>query len=201
MTAFAKGLRTMASKPNYKQIFANKDKATRELLAVCPQAVHRSGIYFYTREDMDGRHGYIGKAVDLCERNCSHILGYAQRIDKSIKSRGFYSELNPSGWKLNVIYYPKSELDKWEQYWIEQYRNAGVHLYNVESGGTEGKTIIGERKPPKTYREGVSFGKKSLARELRHIIETHHFEIKPEKDNKISQKAIAKFWEILNFEN
>ena len=185
---------------NYKQIFANKDKATRELLAVCPQAVHRSGIYFYTREDMDGRHGYIGKAVDLCERNCSHILGYAQRIDKSIKSRGFYSELNPSGWKLNVIYYPKSELDKWEQYWIEQYRNAGVHLYNVESGGTEGKTIIGDRKPPKTYREGVAYGKELIARELRHIIKTHDFEIAPKKRNKVTEKALAKFWELLNYE-
>lgn len=191
----------MASKPNYKQIFANKEKATRELLAVCPQAVHRSGIYFYTREDMDGRHGYIGKAVDLCERNVSHILGYAQRIDKSIKSRGFYSDLNPSGWKLNVIYYPKADLDKWEQYWIDQYRNAGVHLYNVESGGTEGKTIIGERKPPKTYREGVAFGKKSLARELRHIIETHDFTIEPSKRNKVTEKALAKFWELLNYEN
>lgn len=189
------------SKPNYKQIFANKDKATRELLAVCSQAVHRSGIYFYTREDMDGRHGYIGKAVDLCERNVSHILGYAQRIDKSIKSRGFYSAINPSGWKLNVIYYPKNELDKWEQYWIEQYRNAGVHLYNVESGGTEGKTIIGERKPPKTYREGVAYGKKSLARELRHIIETHDFDIAPKKRNKVTEKALAKFWELLREDN
>lgn len=190
----------MASKPNYKQIFANKGKATMELLAVCPQAVHRCGIYFYTREDMDGRHGYIGKAVDLCERNVSHILGYAQRIDKSIKSRGFYSDTNPSGWKLNVLYYPKAELDKWEQYWIEQYRNAGVHLYNVESGGTEGKTIIGERKPPKTYRDGLVQGRKSLARELRHIIDTH-LDVVLRKDNKISQKALEKFWQLLDFEN
>ena len=191
----------MANKPNYKQIFANKDKATRELLAVCPQAVHRSGIYFYMREDMDGKHGYIGKALDLCERNVSHITGYAQRIDKSIKSRGFYSDLNPSGWKLNVLYYPKAELDKWEQYWIDRYRKEGIDLYNVESGGTDGKTIIGERKPPKTYREGVAYGKELIARELRHIIDTHHFEIKPEKDNKITQKALAKFWELLEQEN
>lgn len=192
----------MANKPNYKQIFAKKSEAERRLREICPEAAtHRSGIYFYTREDMDGKHAYLGKAVDITERTISHINGYQQRIDISLKSRGFYSELNPSGWKLNVLYYPKAELDKWEQYWIEQYRNAGVDLYNVESGGTEGKTIIGERKPTKTYREGVAYGKKSLAKELKHIITTHNFAIKPEKDNKITQKALGKFWELLNYEN
>lgn len=192
----------MASNPNYKQIFAKKSEAERRLREICPEAAtHRSGIYFYTREDMDGKHAYIGKAVDITERTISHLNGYQQRIDISLKSRKFYSELNPSGWKLNVLYYPKAELDKWEQYWIDRYRKEGVELYNVESGGTDGKTIIGERKPPKSYREGVAYGKKSLARELRHIITTHHFEIKSEKDNKITQKALAKFWELLNFEN
>ena len=190
------------SKPNYKQIFAKKKETLVRLCGICPEAAtHRSGIYFYTREDMDGKHAYIGKAVDLTERTISHMNGYQQRIDISLKSRGFYSDLNPSGWKLNVIYYPKAELDKWEQYWIDRYRKEGIDLYNVESGGTDGKTIIGERKPPKTYREGVAYGKELIARELRHIIDTHHFEIKPEKDNKITQKALAKFWELLEQEN
>ena len=190
------------SKPNYNQIFAKKAETERRLREICPEAaVHRSGIYFYTREDMDGKHGYIGKAVDLCERTISHINGYQQRIDISLKSRGFYSELNPSGWRLNVLYYPKSELDKWEQYYIDKYRNAGIDLYNVESGGTDGKTIIGERKPPKSYREGVAYGKKSLARELRHIIDTHGFVIEPTKHNKVTEKALAKFWELLEIED
>ena len=190
------------SKPNYKQVFAKKSETERRLREICPEAaVHQSGIYFYTREDMDGKHAYIGKAVDLCERTISHLNGYQQRIDISLKSRKFYSQLNPSGWKLNVLYYPKAELDKWEQYWIDQYRNAGVDLYNVESGGTDGKTIIGERKPPKTYREGVVYGKRSLAKELCHIIETHGFVIEPQKHNKVTEKALNKFWELLNFEN
>ena len=192
------------SKPNYKQIFARKAEAEKRLQLICPEAaVHQSGIYFYTREDLEGKHAYIGKAIDLCERTVSHMTGYEQRIDISIKPnhRGFYSKYNPSGWKLNVLYYPKTELDQWEQYWINEYKLAGVDLYNVESGGTDGKTIIGERKSPKTYREGVEYGKKSLAKELKHIIDTHHFEIKPEKDNKITQKALAKFWELLEQEN
>lgn len=186
---------------NYKQIFAKKSDAEQRLRQICLEATsHRSGIYFYTREDTDGKYAYIGKSVDICERTLSHMNGYQQRIDKSLKSRGFFSNLNPSGWKLNVLFYPRAELDKWERYWIEQYRGAGVNLYNVESGGAEGKTIIGERKPPKGYRDGVIQGRKSLAKELKHIIETH-LEVNVRKDNKITQKALAKFWELLNFDN
>ena len=198
---FARSLRNMANKKrSAKQLQKEKIEAEKELLRVCPKALHRSGIYFYLREDFEGKHGYIGKAVDLCDRNVAHIIGYQQRIDISIKKRGFYSADNPRGWKLNVIQYPRSELDKWERHWIEQYRKAGYHLYNVESGGTDGKTIIGERKPPKTYRDGLEQGRKSLAKELRHIIDTH-LEIKLRKETKISQKALAKFWDLLNTES
>ena len=192
----------MASKRNYKQIFAKKDKATIELLKVCPNICHRSGIYFLLREDLDGKHGYIGKSeTSLLDRMCSHLTGYQQHIDVSLKKRGFYSESNPSGWKLNVLFYPRAEVDRWERHWIEEYRKAGYRLYNVESGGTDGKTIIGERKPPKSYRDGLAQGQKALAKELRHIIDTHHFESKPQKDNKITQKALAKFWELLREDN
>lgn len=182
-----------------RQLHDKKIEAEKTLLRACPKALHRSGIYFYLREDLEGKHGYIGKAVDLCERNISHIMGYQQRIDISIKKRGFYSADNPSGWKLNVLYCTKDELDRLERHFIEQYRNAGYHLYNVESGGTGGKTIIGDRKPPKTYRDGLAQGRKTLARELRHIIDTH-LDIKLRKETKISQKALAKFWELLESE-
>ncbi len=182
-----------------KQLYASKSEAEKVLREVCPKAVHQSGIYFYLRYDEDGNHGYIGKAKDLCDRNISHIMGFQQHIDISIKKRGFFSQYNPRGWKLNVLYYPEEELDKWERHWIEEYSKAGYHLYNVESGGTEGKEIIGERKPPKSYREGLAQGRKSLAKELRHIIDTH-LEIKLRKETKISQKALAKFWELLESE-
>lgn len=188
------------NKVNYKQIFARKAEAEKRLQLICPEAaVHRSGIYFYTREDLEGKHAYIGKATDLCERTVSHMTGYEQRIDISIKPnhRGFYSKYNPSGWKLNVLYYPKTELDKWEQYWINEYKLAGVDLYNVESGGTDGKSIIGERKPPKNYHDGLAQGRKSLARDLMHIIETHNFTIEPQKHNKTTEKALNKFWQLL----
>ena len=64
------------SKPNYKQIFARKAEAEKQLRLICPEAaVHRSGIYFYTRDDMDGKHAYIGKAIDITERTISHLYG------------------------------------------------------------------------------------------------------------------------------
>jgi hypothetical protein len=183
-----------------KRFYSKQEEAERLLFAVCPKADHRSGIYFYLREDTDGKYGYIGKATDLINRNVAHIIGYQQHIDISIKKRGFYSKDNPSGWRLNVLYYPKEDLDRWERHWIALYRDSDYTLYNVESGGTEGKEIIGERKPPKTYRDGLSQGRKSLARELKHIIDTH-LEIKLRKeDNKISQKALDKFWELLESE-
>ena len=183
-----------------KRFYSKQEEAERLLFAVCPKADHRSGIYFYLREDTDGKYGYIGKATDLVSRNVAHIIGYQQHIDISIKKRGFYSKDNPSGWRLNVLYYPKEDLDRWERHWIALYRDSDYNLYNVESGGTEGKEIIGERKPPKTYRDGLSQGRKSIARELKHIIDTH-LEIKLRKeDNKISQKALAKFWELLESE-
>ena len=187
------------SNTNYAQLSEKKREASKLLADACPKADHRSGIYFYTREDTVGKFAYIGKAVDLWERSISHIIGYQQHIDVSIKKRGFYSADNPSGWKLNVLYYPKSELDKWERYWIERYRAEGVSLYNVESGGTDGKEIIGERKPPKTYRDGLEQGRKALARELKHIIDTHlTVTVNAQKQgNKQSIKAFAKFWELL----
>ena len=190
-----------SKKWNAKQLYVDKKEAEKVLSKVCPKAVHCSGIYFYLREDENGKHGYIGKATDLTERNVAHIMGYSQHIDVSIKKRGFYSQYNPQGWKLNVIHYPVEELDRWERHWIALYRDGGYHLYNIESGGTDGKTIIGERKSPKGYRDGLEQGRKNLARELSHIIEKH-LEIKLRKeDNKISQKALEKFWDLLKIES
>jgi hypothetical protein len=183
-----------------RELREKQEDAERLLLKVCPKALHRSGIYFYLREDTDGKYGYIGKATDLMDRNIAHIIGYQQHIDISIKKRGFYSEDNPSGWRLNVLYYHKEDLDKWERHWIALYRDSDYTLYNVESGGTDGKTIIGDRKPPKTYRDGLAQGRKTLARELRHIIDTHLEVRLRNKNNKTSQKQLAKFWELLESE-
>ena len=98
---------------------------------------------------------------------------------------------------MHFLTFPESELNEKEQYYIQKYANAGYQLRNVESGGNLGKTDIGERKPAKKYFDGVEQGKKTLAKELKHIIDTH-LVISLKKDTKISQKALEKFYSLLD---
>lgn len=178
------------------------EKANRErLLKVNPDLTDKSGIYFLTRTDEDGiSYFYIGQAVHILSRLCSHLTGY-QHIDLSIKKRGFYSDDNPYGWKINFIYYPVSELDAMEQYWILTYTKRGYQCrYNKTAGGQgEGKEKINEFRPQKGYRDGLKQGRKNLARELSHIIDKHLVVgLKPEKiNNKVSIKAYEKFLNML----
>lgn len=186
---------------NYKQLYAIKSKNRERILNACPDMKRESGIYFYTRTDENGiSYFYIGQSVDCLERSISHLTGY-QHIDLSIKKRGFYSEKNPYGWKLNVMYYPKDKLDEMEQYWILEYTKRGYQCrYNKTAGGQgEGKEKINEFKPSKGYRDGIQQGKKVLARELSSIAEKHLIiRLKPEKEhNKVSQKQYEKFMDLL----
>lgn len=77
-------------------------------------------------------------------------------------------------------------------------------MYNITAGGqSTGKQVTGQYKSPKTYRHGIQQGKITLARELKHIIDTHlKVSIRPEKaNNKVSIKALEKFNDLLNEEN
>lgn len=190
------------SKPNYRQVYAIEKKNREKLLAVNPKLDDGSGIYFLTRTDENGiSYFYIGQALHLSQRMCGHLVGY-QHIDLSIKKRGFYSTDNPYGWKLNVMHYPKSELDKWEQYWILEYTKKGYQCrYNKTAGGQgEGKEKINEFKPAKGYRDGIQQGKKVLARELSSIAEKHlKIELREDKvNNKVSQKQYEKFMSLIS---
>lgn len=186
---------------NIAQAKAIEQKNRQRILKVNPNIDDSSGIYFLTRTDEDGiNYFYIGQAVKLLSRLASHLSGY-QHIDLSIKKRGFYSGDNPYGWKINFLLYPVSELDRLEQYWILEYTKRGYQCrYNKTAGGQgEGKEKINEFRPAKGYRDGLEQGRKSLARELSHIIDTHLVvSLKPEKiGNKVSQKALEKFNELL----
>ena len=189
---------------NIRRAKAIEQQNKKRLLEVNPKLDERSGIYFLTREDEDGiKYFYIGQSVNIIQRMCSHMVGYSH-IDLSLKKRGFYSDNNTYGWKLNFIHYPKSELDKWEQYWILEYTKKGYQCrYNKTAGGQgDGKEKINEFKPAKTYRDGLSQGRKQLAKELNHIIGKHLvIGLKPEKmNNKVSQKALEKFNDLLTIE-
>ena len=190
---------------NYKQLYAIKKNNEKRILSICPEMKNQSGIYFYTRTDENGiSYFYIGQSVDCLERNISHLSGF-QHIDLSIKKRGFYSEENPYGWKLDFIHYPREKLDEMEQYGILEYTKKGYQCrYNKTSGSQgEGKEKINEFKPAKGYRDGIKQGKITLARELKHIIDTHlEVSIRPEKsNNKVSIKALEKFNNLLDEES
>ena len=191
----------MSQHKNIAQIKAIEKKNRERLLKVNPNLNDRSGIYFLTRTDEnDISYFYIGQAVNIIQRMCGHLTGY-QHIDNSIKKRGFFSEGNPYGWKLNFINYPKSDLDKMEQYWILEYTKRGYQCrYNKTAGGQgEGKEKINEFKPSRGYRDGLKQGEKNLARELLSIAEKHlKIEIREDKkNNKISQRQYEKFMDLL----
>ena len=191
----------MSQHKNIAQIKAIEKKNRERLLKVNPNLNDRSGIYFLTRTDEnDISYFYIGQAVNIIQRMCGHLTGY-QHIDLSVKKRGFFSEENPYGWKLNFINYPKSDLDKMEQYWILEYTKKGYQCrYNKTAGGQgDGKEKINEFKPSRGYRDGIKQGEKNLARELSSIAEKHlKIEIRDDKkNNKTSQRQYEKFMDLL----
>lgn len=190
------------NKLNYKKIYAIEKSNRERLLKVNPNLDDKSGIYFLTRTDEDGiSYFYIGQAVKILQRMCSHLTGY-QHIDLSLKKRGFYSADNPYGWQINFIHYPKNELDQMEQYWILQYTKKGYQCrYNKTAGGQgEGKEKINEFKASKTYRDGLKQGYKNASREVSHLFELHlDYKTKSDMPSKNQQKAIDKFDKFLNF--
>ena len=135
----------------------------------------------------------------MCERCASHLAEY-DHIALSLKKHKFYSTDNPHGWKLQFKTCSKNELDEREVATIKQFADAGYQMYNVTAGGqSTGKLVTGQYKPPKTYREGIQAGRKNMAKELSHIIDTHlTVSLKKEKqNNKVSQRAFEKFNELL----
>lgn len=191
----------MSQYKNIAKVKAIEQKHRERLLKVNPVLDDNSGIYFLTRTDENGiNYFYIGQAVHIMQRMCSHLTGY-QHIDLSLKKRGFWSDENPYGWRIGIRHYPESELDKWEQYWILEYTRRGYQCrYNKTAGGQgEGKEKINDFRPAKGYHDGLKQGRKNMARELSHIIDTHlTVSLKQEKqNNKVSQRAFEKFNELL----
>ena len=189
---------------NYKQIKAIEEKNKKRLTKVNPHLNERSGIYILTRTSEDGiKYAYVGQAKHIITRLAQHLSGY-QHIDLSLKKHGLYSYENVYGWKVGFCYSPVEELDKKEQHYIKHYALNGYQMLNKTSGSQgEGKKQIAEFRPQKGYHDGILQGKKSLARELSHIIDTHLVvSLKEEKkNNKVSISALEKFNELLKEEN
>lgn len=186
---------------NYKQIYAIKKANEERILKVCPNCPNTSGIYFLLREENGFRFGYIGKAKHLLERLGSHLSGY-QHIDLSIKKHGLFSKQNPFGYRVHYLEYPEEKLDEMEQYYIKKYANAGYQLRNIESGGTGGKTDIGERRQGRGYYDGVEAGYKRARKEISHLFSLHlDFSTKKTPPNKLQEKAFQKFKDFLEVDD
>ena len=187
---------------NYRQLYAIKKANKERILKVCPNCPERSGIYFLLREEGGFKFAYIGKAKTLLSRLADHLQGYTQHIDRSLKKHGLWSDENPTGWTINFLEFPESELNEKEQYYIQKYANAGYQLRNVESGGNLGKTDIGERKPAKKYFDGVEQGKKNAQKFVANLFEKH-LDYKPKKDppTKLQERAMQKFKDFLEANN
>ena len=184
---------------NYRQLYAIKKANKERILKVCPNCPERSGIYFLLREEGGFKFAYIGKAKTLLSRLADHLQGYTQHIDRSLKKHGLWSDENPTGWTINFLEFPESELNEKEQYYIKKYANAGYQLRNVTSGSQgQGKKGLGNAKQPKTYTEGVVQGEKNMAKRIKHLFDLH-LDYVPKKNppTKLQEKAMQKFKDIL----
>ena len=195
----------MSNYQNIAKAKAIENQNKKRLLKVNPKLNERSGIYFLLRTDENGfRYAYIGQATkSVLQRLSSHLSGYKQHIDKSLKAHGLYSEDNPYGWRVEFLNFPESQLDEKEKYYIKLYADKGYQLRNVSVGGQGSERDsgqIGERKPAKGYYDGLLQGKRVLARQLSSIAEKHlKIEIREDKkNNKVSQKQFEKFKELMN---
>ena len=181
---------------DYKKIYAIKKANEARILKICPDCPNTSGIYFLIREGDGFKYGYIGQAKHLRERLASHLSGY-QHIDLSIKKHGLYSAKNPTGYKVHFLEYPENVLDEMEQKYIKQYANAGYQLRNKTSGSQgEGKQGISANRQSKGYYDGLQRGEEKLAKQLKHIIDTH-LVVTLKKDTKTSREALEKFYYLL----
>lgn len=187
-----------------RQAKAIESENRKKLLKINSKLNDRSGIYFLLREDENGfRFAYVGQAKSVLQRLASHLVGYEQHIDLSLRKHKLYSEDNPYGWRVEFLNFPESQLDEKEKYYIKLYADNGYQLRNVSIGGQGGNRdsgSIGERKAPKGYLQGVQQGRKVLARELSSIAEKHLIiRLKPEKEhNKVSQKQYEKFMSLIS---
>jgi hypothetical protein len=175
------------------------EKNRRRLLVTNNKLTDESGIYILYREENGIKYAYVGQAKRILTRLVQHLSGY-QHIDLSLKKHGLWNE-REYGWRVHFELCSITALDEGERFWIKYMADKGYQLRNKTLGGQdEGKGGLDNQAPNKGYYDGLAQGRKSLAKELRHIIDTHHFEIKPEKYNKITQKAIAKFRQLLEME-
>ena len=181
----------------FRQAKAIEAANKRKILAVCPDAKDESGIYFLIREENGFKFAYIGQSVRVLTRLAEHLKGF-QHIDLSIKKHKLWSEDNPTGWRVGVLYCERAQLDELEQKYIKMYAERGYQLRNATSGSQgEGKKDIADN-PTKGYLEGLHNGYKKAQKEIAHLFDLHlDFTTKKDPPTKLQVKAREKFEDFI----
>ena len=123
------------------------------------------GIYLFYRTNEDNEKCvYVGQSVKILTRCAEHLAtkNKSQHIDKSLYIHKMYNEKNPNGWKVSCLCQcVKSQLDGYEQFYIEHYVNLGYKVYNTTGGGQIDKLQdINQRQKIKlkSYSNGKNYG-------------------------------------------
>ena len=141
-----------------------------------------SGIYLWDRHNEEGKYcWYVGQAKNILRRTAQHIVDGQSHLDKSIKKHGLTNDTveKPNNWSVEVLRVCEiKDLDEFEKFYIGQWKKEYPDsiMYNVESGGTTGKTIIGEKK----QRRDVKWRAEARAKVIAEYRE--YFDLEP-KDN------------------
>ena len=182
---------------NYRELYAKKKYWEDKILEVNPDIENKPGIYVYMREENGIKFAYVGQAVKVLDRLVSHMMGYDQWINLSLKKHKLISRDNLTGWDIKVIYCDAKELNDKERYYIKHIASLGYQMRNKTIGGQDdGKFGIAPNRPTKGYRDGIEQGRRQLAKELKHIIDLHLI-ITTKKPNKSDQNALDKFNNLL----
>lgn len=159
------------------------------------------GIYVFLREENGIKYAYIGKSGGkggMLSRMAEHLSTF-QRFDISLKKHKLYSkEKNPHGYMCSIYSIcQEQQLDEKEQEAIIYYANQGYQLRNQETGGTTGKSVLGEGTSRKTYTEGKAVGRKEAFAYIAKLERQRHQVKKDGLPTKIALQAQAEWDRII----
>ena len=180
----------------YRQLLARQRALQDKWLKVNPTIKNRSGIYVLTRHEDGFNYAYVGQAKWILTRLGTHLEGYEQHIDKSLRKHGLYSEDNPTGWRVSVLYCDESVLDEKERQYIKMYAN-GYQLLNKTLGGQDGeKKGLDVDTQIKGYRKGVKHGRAKALKEVKEYFDKWLDFVIKGKPTKVKERKYEDF-EIL----
>ena len=186
------------AKQNYRQIFARKEEEKKKLLALNSQLDNQSGIYIFTRFENGFKFAYVGQALHLLDRLISHLQGYEQHIDRSLKKHKLWSKDNPNGWQIKFIHCHQENLNAIEQQMILEYATSGYQMLNKTSGsqGTEKFAIVDNQR--KGYLQGKNDGKIATLRQIKVYFDKYLDFVIKGKETKIKARKLQEFREMLD---